>query len=121
MQVQLAHQVEKWPTPFGFQAGNGPDGNEFSTAVRKWQTPKASELERGVCESELRRHTPSLQAQVTQMRGREFSKTRRRLNPLFVEWLMGWPIGWSGSGSVATESFRLWRQRHSTLLRAALE
>lgn len=35
---------------------------------------------------------------------------RRRLNPRFAEWLMGWPIGWTGSGAVETESF-LSRQR----------
>lgn len=28
-----------WMTLFGFSAGNGPDGNEFSTQVRLWQTP----------------------------------------------------------------------------------
>lgn len=31
-------------TPFGFSAGNGPDGNEFSTSVRLWQTPAADSL-----------------------------------------------------------------------------
>jgi hypothetical protein len=35
----------RWKTTHGFQAGNGPDGNEFSTAVRKtvaaWPTPQA--------------------------------------------------------------------------------
>lgn len=35
-----------WPTPFGFQAGNGPDGNEFSTAVRKWASPNAHDARR---------------------------------------------------------------------------
>ena len=38
----LAKQVaNQWPTPYGFHAGNGPDGNEFSSAVRKWPTPAA--------------------------------------------------------------------------------
>lgn len=36
---------EMWKTPHGFQAGNGPDGNEFSKHVRKteaaWVTPEA--------------------------------------------------------------------------------
>lgn len=39
--------------------------------------------------------------------------SRRRLNPDFVEWLMGWPQGWStasiGYGPSATE-FALWLQ-----------
>lgn len=33
-----------FPTPFGFQAGNGPDGNEFSKAIRDhFPTPVASD------------------------------------------------------------------------------
>jgi hypothetical protein len=32
------------------------------------------------------------------------------LNPAFVEALMGWPSGWTGFGSVATEWSR-WLQR----------
>lgn len=30
--------------------------------------------------------------------GEESSKIRRTLNPLFVEWLMGWPQGWTSLG-----------------------
>jgi len=38
------------------------------------------------------------------------ARTRRRLNPLFVGWLMGWPIGHALCACSATE-FTLW-QRH---------
>lgn len=31
--------------------------------------------------------------------------SRRRLNPAFVEWLMGWPIGWTGYAAVETASW----------------
>lgn len=45
--------------------------------------------------------------------------SRRRLNPAFVEWLMGWPTGWSivrtGSGCSATEWYRWLRQSRSVL------
>lgn len=38
----LCGAARNFPTPFGFQAGNGPDGNEFSTAIRRdWGTPRA--------------------------------------------------------------------------------
>lgn len=36
-----------WPTIHGMQAGNGPDGNEFSKAVRLWPTSGASDGKRG--------------------------------------------------------------------------
>lgn len=41
----------------------------------------------------------------------------RRLNPLFVEWLMGWPPGWTDYAPVATESFQSWLLTHTELLR----
>lgn len=45
----LSMQGAQWPTPYGFQAGNGPDGNEFSTKVREtvesWPTPRAGALD----------------------------------------------------------------------------
>ncbi len=40
----------------------------------------------------------------------------RRLNPSFVEWLMGWPIGWTGLGPLETGSFQSWLRRHSSAL-----
>lgn len=36
--------------------------------------------------------------------GPKSSETRRRLNPLFVEWLMGWPEGLSGFDTAGTAS-----------------
>jgi hypothetical protein len=38
------------------------------------------------------------------------ARARRRLNPLFVGWLMGWPIGHALCDCSATE-FTLWQQR----------
>lgn len=35
-----------------------------------------------------------------------------RLNPEFVEWVMGWPIGWTAVQRLATDRFREWRQQH---------
>ncbi len=43
------------------------------------------------------------QVLVTPAAGPNTSDLRRTLNPLFVEALMGWPTGWTGFGSVATE------------------
>ena len=35
-----------------------------------------------------------------------------RLNPNWVEWLMGWPIGWTDLRPSATDKYRLWQQQH---------
>jgi hypothetical protein len=34
------------------------------------------------------------------------------LNPDWVEWLMGWPIGWTALQPLATDKFREWQQQH---------
>lgn len=34
-----------------------------------------------------------------------------RLNPNWVEWLMGWPIGWTDLRPLAMDKFRSWRQQ----------
>ncbi|MQW32791.1 hypothetical protein [Sinorhizobium meliloti] len=44
---------------------------------------------------ELARNLYSRLGQVTVKTGKPHSKERRSLNPLFVEWLMGWPAGWT--------------------------
>ena len=38
---------------------------------------------------------------------REVVNERPTLNPRFVEWLMGWPIGWTDCDSQVTEWFLL--------------
>ena len=37
------------------------------------------------------------------------------LNPLWVEWLMGWPIGWTALEPLETGRFRQWRNLHGRL------
>ena len=35
-----------------------------------------------------------------------------RLNPTWVEWLMGWPIGWTALQPLAMDRFREWQRQH---------
>ena len=44
----------------------------------------------------------------------------KRLNPRFVEWLMGFPPGWTDSDAAVTPSFQSWLRSHSELLRSVL-
>ena len=48
--------------------------------------------------------------------GDKSSSYSLNLSPPFVEWLMGFPIGWTGLEPVATPSFHLWRLTHGSLL-----
>jgi len=36
-----------------------------------------------------------------------------RLNPMWVEWLMGWPLGWTDLKPLEMDKFQQWRQQHS--------
>jgi hypothetical protein len=35
-----------------------------------------------------------------------------QLNPTWVEWLMGWPLGWTDCAASATAKFQEWRASH---------
>ena len=35
-----------------------------------------------------------------------------RLNPTWIEWLMGWPINWTDSQPLETGKFQQWQQQH---------
>ena len=49
---------------------------------------------------------------MTTSDGHTHSLTCQRLNPLFVEWLMGFPLGWSNAYEpLEMQSFRQWQQR----------
>jgi hypothetical protein len=97
-----------------------------------WQTPRATDGEKGGPNQTFGTGGTPLPAQASSLRDRLTypvggipSKERRSLNPLFVEWLMGWPPGWTlgawtDLGCSATALSR-WRLRmHSALLAIAL-
>jgi hypothetical protein len=79
-----------------------------SGSGRRWATPRAAQ-------GASHKATPggeSVETQAQEMTG------LRRLNPNFVDWLMGWPPGWTSArtGSVAVE-MELWLSRQRALLR----
>jgi len=42
-----------------------------------------------------------------------YDRRNGQLNPDWVEWLMGWPIGWTDLKPLETARFHEWRQQHS--------
>jgi hypothetical protein len=34
------------------------------------------------------------------------------LNPMWVEWLMGWPLGWTDLKPLETDKFQKWLDEH---------
>ena len=104
-----------WPTPTvcgnNNKPGSGKSGTGLATAAKSWPTPVAS-MSKG-----------SSPAALTRKSGKDRSGDRLdhavmasdggQLNPEWVEWLMGWPQGWTELKPLEMAKFHEWRQAHS--------
>ena len=96
-------------------------GTTLTDAIRMWSTPTATVEGRGNCPSQLARRSPGLKVEAEhfhqgQTTTKDGAQLYPRLNPRFVEWLMGLPTGWVSLEPVAMESFRQWWRLHLSLL-----
>lgn len=132
----------RWPTPAArdFKGANGANHLENGTGrlhldqlpnfvAHLWQTPSVADTTGGRMtrsgdrsgEMLLKGQAAafSLQDPTTEMPGLPSSTqprtSRPQLNPMFVEWLMGWPIGWTAFGCSETGWCRF-RQHSRTAL-----
>ena len=74
-----------------------------------WPTPTAHMSKECNAPSEHNRNTPTLTAQVNRSMG---AGNGGKLNPDWVEWLMGWPLGWTDLKPLATEKSHCAPQQH---------
>jgi hypothetical protein len=80
----LKKRTEMWPTPC-LPGNGGTNGKAKLKEMLKYPTPTAHDAkDTGTAPSEGRRNTPCLAYQAG-----------GKLNPMWVEWLMGWPLGWT--------------------------
>lgn len=108
---KLSAQVKLWPTPHGFSKdgrSNGPSWNELGRVVNQslWPTPQARDWKDGKNPKRHGNHSPSVAVaeSAPEMGG--------SLNPTWVEWLMGWPIGWTDCAPLEMAKFQAWQQWH---------
>lgn len=113
--------VNLWPTP---SASVSQDGESPATWLKRREELKQKHINGNgagmplTIAASLHSHP----APTTSKDGHECSPKCRRLNPQFVEWLMGWPVEWSdaasGSGCLGMESYLSRQRTHlSALLR----
>ena len=113
----------------------GQSRASLSAVAHMWPTPKAKQ--RGDCPAERARKSPSLESAVMMAtpqsrdyrtgeahRWDDMQRSRNlndqvategnggKLNPAWVEWLMGWPLGWTDLNPLAMDKFRQWQQQH---------
>jgi hypothetical protein len=94
-----------WPTPVSHDAkdpiGAPAEGKRktpnLAWRVNNWPSPKARDWKDGTTEGTSNRMSPDLGKLVGQ------SKETGSLNPTWVEWLMGWPLGWTDLKPLATD------------------
>lgn len=78
-----------------FREGRLPTPQEFATpTARDWK-------DNGKSPAELARNSETLASQAG-----------GTLNPNWVEWLMGWPVGWTDCDVLETGKFQSWQQQH---------
>lgn len=132
-QIVLGEQAAQWPTPQAHDATGARGENNFlsdhhykphdlAMATAKWQTPQSRDFRSGKIKPclgsrPLNEQVPSRPAQPTSQPGPRSSTEIRRLNPRFVEMLMGLPLGWTASAPLEMQSFRSWQLTHSAALR----
>jgi hypothetical protein len=83
----------------------GKPGPSLGIAVRMWPTPKASAA--GADFAKLKRSKTGLSLQTAarlSVAQDAAGETGGSLNPKWVEWLMGFPIGWTDCGASETPS-----------------
>jgi hypothetical protein len=142
----LTGSAEQWSTPRSARASiyaedqatlkaRGRDGRDtLPVQALSWHTPVADRATYGGAKAHARMdaklvgqalswQTPATEAAghfppalATLPDGKSCLPYAPRLNPLFVEALMGLPIGWTDCGRSAMASFPSWSRTHSALL-----
>lgn len=127
LQFALRHAVQMWPTPranSAMAAATTPSAIanvdsrfpnlETVVAKRTWPTPNASDCRnRGNPTNPCvqRRMEIGKQVGLSMMVGGP-ETPQMSLNPVWVEWLMGWPIGWTDLRPLGTDKFHKWCDEH---------
>ena len=112
MKDKESGSLVKYPTPTTVDSGA-----LFNTSISKnskprptlgamakfnlWPTPTAHNAKEAAYPSEYNRKTPTL---ATHAGG--------KLNPTWVEWLMGWPLGWTDLKPLETDKCHYVQQKH---------
>jgi len=97
--------VKMYPTPtvcgnYNRKGASATSGDGLATVVRMFHTPTTNGLDGG-----------SNSRKAAKKRG-EQPPSGGSLNPTWVEWLMGWPLGWTDLKPLVMDKFRKWLDSH---------
>lgn len=116
--VSLAQQINTpsaWPTPKASDGSKGGPSQRFGNGsptlpamAARWPTPAASDSNKWNNQTAEERRAKGQYARLPNAVGAGGS-----LNPTWVEWLMGWPLGWTALEPLEMDRFREWFERSS--------
>jgi hypothetical protein len=112
----LMRDGDAFPLPIparrNFESASGLWPTPLSLAAKLWPTPTTMKATGGpaLCKWGGAGARKKMASMVTP------AEMNGPLNPPWVEWLMGWPIGWSDLTPLETDKFREWQQQHGNFL-----
>ncbi len=102
-----------WPTPTCMNGAMRAETNwqernsaSLASAAKYWNTPMARDYKGHTNNPKNRGFAGTLPDQVKEIEG------GGQLNPEWVEWLMGWPVGWTDLKPLAMDKFQVWLDSH---------
>jgi len=118
--ISLQTAAAMWPTPCATDhKGAGKNGQlhdrldyaaeRGATKSKTYPTPKTNGFCGGSGAAAKIRQNADLS---TEEKRSMLAGNGGQLNPDWVEWLMGWPLGWTDSKPLATAKFRQWFDSH---------
>lgn len=111
---KLSAEVKMWPTPTRSDhtgAGHAAQGGlNLRTAAKRWPTATAT-ASKGSSQASLKRKDGSSR-ESDRLDHAVMASDNGQLNPEWVEWLMGWPIGLTALRPLETDKFHAWQQQH---------
>ena len=113
----LGRAAPLWNTPgtdsFRGRGGDRKDEAGLDRQAKMWATPRHNDAKNSTWMHDrenltLSGQVSSLQAPATETPGHECSPKCRRLNPQFVGWLQGMPMGWTSLAPLNSEDLVIW-------------
>lgn len=106
--TSLGYAVRNWPTPtvhgnHNRRGASANSGDGLATAVKMWATPTCHGR-KGQSGAKRGRNAQGGECLTQQAGG--------TLNPKWVEWLMGWPLGWTDCDVLETDKYQQWLNLH---------
>lgn len=113
--LNLATAVHLYPTPIATD-GDKMSSKSLSRLVetgslngRLWPTPRTVDSRNGRTSKGAKEKYSAGPTLTEAVWG---DRPGGKLNPTWVEWLMGWPLGWTDLEPLATDRFQQWLEQH---------